>query len=355
MQSNSLPLSLRCQPTSPLARSLRAISLLLLTAFLSTQTGCQIFQRFGNRDQLAPVIFDRPPTQDQLLAALQRNVQPVKQLNSTVKISLDGTPKLKGSLQLERPKRMRVKAGVMRVSELGVDVGSNDQLFWVWTKANVGNQHPAIFYASHDAFRNSSSTIRRSIPLEPVWLIEGLGMIERQPTDVYHGPYMTNEGLLKLLTVRQTANGPQTRVSLIDSKRGLIQQQAIYDANNDLVAYTNSLNYKYYEKENVNLPQRLEMYLYQGEQVTKMIVEAGEFEFNSLYGDPNQMWAMPNPEKVPKIDLTRINGNGNQSNGIQVNGAQRPPTALPNSTYVPRGYGSDNRNGSNQRNSNYPR
>lgn len=329
---------------SSLRRHARWLLILFAILLVPAQTGCQIFQRFSGRDALSPVVFDRPPTQQQLLGALQRNVQNVKQLNSTIKISLDGTPKLKGSLQLERPNRLRVKAGLLGMTDI-VDVGSNDQMFWVWMKANIGNQRPAIFYATHEAFRNSRSAVQQSIPLEPVWLIEGLGLYESQPNDVHQGPFMTNEGLLKLLTVRQTPSGPQTRVSLIDSKRGLIQQQAIYNAQNELVAYTNSLAYKYYEKEGVNLPHRLEMHLYQGKQVTKMIVEAGEFEFNSLYGDPNRMWAMPNPDGVPKIDLTGVSGN---SPGPTGQPRQPPQTYAPNN--YPRGYGSSNRGSSN-----YPR
>ena len=274
----------------------------IVVCMLLSQTGCQLFRRASAPKNLAPVLFPQTPSQQQLLGGIANNARRVRQLSSTVKINMDGAPKLKGSLQLERPRRLRVKAGLLGVSELGVDVGSNDDLFWVWTKVNLPNQRPAIFYAAHEAFRRSNSHLRQAIPLEPVWLIEALGLIEFEPGDVHKGPFPTPEGRLRLLTTRMTPRGPQTRVSLVN-RQGLIEQQSMYDADNQLIAYSNSLEYKTYASESVSLPQKIEMHVFQQGQDVKMIVESGDYQINSLYGDPQRMWAMPDPRGVEKIDI----------------------------------------------------
>jgi hypothetical protein len=234
----------------------------------------------------------------------------VRQLNSSVTVAMAGAPKIKGTLQVEFPNRMRMKAGLMGVSEMGVDVGSNQNHFWIWSKASLPNHPPALYFASHQAFQRS--TIRQSLPLDPKWLIDSLGLVEFGPTDVHHGPMMAPGNRMKLYTIQQTATGPQTRVFLLGTKNGLVEQQAIYDASNRLIAYSNSSNYRNYADPQVSLPQRVELHMIQPDgKDAKIVIDMGTFAVGTpnsdvLFGDPAQMWAMPNPPGVPKIDLTRV-------------------------------------------------
>ncbi|QEG20161.1 hypothetical protein [Mariniblastus fucicola] len=265
----------------------------------------QLF-RFGKKADPMPVVFNRKPTQAELLQHLNSINSKFKQLSSDLRISLDGTPKLRGTMQLELPRRLRIKAGVMGVSQFGVDVGSNNQDFWVWTKVNLPNQRPAIFHASHEGFRYAQSSVRQAIPLEPVWLLEGLGLLQFEPGDVHKGPDVTPEGYLKLFTIRRTPNGPNFRVTLIHAVNGTVLQQALYDSQENLIAYTDSKDYKSFPKQGVSLPEKIEMHLFQNGQEAKMVIEASDFQFDSLYGDPAQMWSMPQPKGVQAIDLTKI-------------------------------------------------
>lgn len=292
--------------------STRCLMAVLLSLVILTQSGCQIFRRPGGSSTKAiPVQFNQLPTQQQLLTSLNARTASVKQLNSRVTIAMPGAPKIKGTLQVEFPDRLRMKAGVLGASELGVDVGSNAEEFWIWSKAQLPGQPPAFYHANHLAF--ARSPIRQSIPLEPKWLIEAIGLPNFSPTDVHYGPTQTPGGRMKLLTVHQTASGPQTRVTLLSNGSGLIQQQAMYDANNRLIAYTNSTNYKNYPEQNLSLPQTVELHVLQPDgQTLKIEVDLGTFAINSLYGDPNKMWARPTPPAgVRTIDLTQVS-NQNQ-------------------------------------------
>ena len=279
----------------------------LVVAFLISNTAnAQLFNFGRKKTDPVPVVFNRTPNQAELLQHLTASNSKFKQLSSNIRISLDGTPKLRGTMQLELPRRLRIKAGVMGVSQFGVDVGSNNRDFWVWTKVNLPNQKPAIFHASHEGFRNANSSVRQAIPLEPVWLLEGLGLIQFERGDVHQGPELTPEGNLKLYSIRQTPNGRNIRVTLIHPKNGTVLQQALYDSQNRLLAYTDSMDYKSFPKQGVSLPEKIEMHLFSNGQKSKMVIEASDYQFDSLYGDPIQMWALPKPNGVPAIDLTKM-------------------------------------------------
>jgi hypothetical protein len=288
-----------------LIRQLRC-TLVLSALFLTfTQTGCQVFQRFGARPDPVPVVFNEMPPQEQLIATLNSNSSRVRQLQSSISLSMDGIPKIKGSLQLERPDRIRIKAGLMGISELGVDVGSNSERFWVWSKAATPGQTPAIFFARHEDFRNRLAQM--PLPLEPQWIIDAAGLVEFAPGEVHQGPFPVSGGKLKLISVRQTPSGPLTRVSLIDAKSAQIYQQAIYDASNRLIAYTNSSSYRYYADQQVSLPHWIELHVFAPDgQEIKLVVEAGDYRINSLHGDPDKMWTMPTPAGVSTVNLAQV-------------------------------------------------
>ena len=266
----------------------------------------------GFRRPAAPAIpaaFNGVPTQQQLLQRLSAQTATVRQVDASVSVAIKGAPKLKGTLQIERPLRLRLKAGVLGVDQMGVDVGSNDELFWIWTRAAIGGQGPTLMYALHEQFKRSSGAVRQAIPLEPNWLINALGLVEFSKDDFHQGPVLTAEGRLKLITVSNADAGRQYRITLIDATRGLIEQQSIYDENRNLIAYTNSTGYRFYPQHNISLPNNIEMHLFTSDgQEQELTVTTTGFNINSLFGDPQRMWTMPQPANVPRIDLSRIGG-----------------------------------------------
>ena len=304
----------------------RCLVAILLGLIVTAQSDGQLFRRASK--STIPVQFNQLPTQQQLLDSLNARSAAARQLNSRVTISMPGAPKIKGTLQVEFPDRLRLKAGVLGSSELGVDVGSNAKEFWIWSKAQLPGQPPAFYHADHLAF--SRSPIRQSIPLEPKWLIEAIGLPNFSPTDTHYGPTQAPGGRMKLFTVHQTPSGPQTRVTLLSTATGLVQQQAMYDANNTLIAYTNTTNYKNYPEENISLPQTVELHVPQPNgQTVKIEIGLGSYSINALYGDPNKMWARPVPPAgVRTIDLTQVS-NPNQVPNQNQRAIQPPPNQLP--------------------------
>ena len=308
-------------------------TVLVFTLSFTHVAEAQLFRNFGKPRNPIPAVFNGVPTQQQLLQRLAAQTASVKQVDASVSVALEGAPKLKGTIQIERPMRLRLKAGVLGVDQMGVDVGSNDELFWIWTRVPIPGQPPTLMYAAHEQFKRSSGAVRQAIPLEPSWLINALGLVEFSANDYHQGPTLTPQGRLKLITVSNAPSGRQYRITLIDATRGLIEQQSIYDENRNLIAYTNSTGYKFYPEHKISLPNKLEMHLYTADgQEQKLTVTTAGFNINSLFGDPQRMWTMPQPANVRTIDLSQV---GAQSTPPATSQRQpQPPTlATPQPTF----------------------
>jgi hypothetical protein len=292
--------------TLPLAvRQIRALRLALFAASLILLSGCQVFRGFGTKAPPAPAVFNSLPSQVDLLARLNEQASRVRQLQSNVSLEVPGTPRLSGTLIMERPNRLRLKAGVGGISEMGFDVGSNAELFWIWNKASLPSQPPpSIYYARQSDYYRVQQLA--SMPIDPQWVIDATGLVDFSDEDVHQGPFREG-GQLKLITTSRTPTGHTTRVLVIDPRTALVLQQALYDADNRLVGYTNSTNFEYFEKEQVSLPRRIEMHLIgpRGEDL-KLAINASQYRINAFYGNPDQTWSMPNPDGVPLINLAEV-------------------------------------------------
>ncbi len=285
----------------------RCLIFLWLASITLTQTGCQVFRKFGARPEPVPVIFEQSPTQNQLILALNAQAGRVDQLQSSISLAADGMPKLKGTIQMERPDRIRLKAGLMGVSELGVDVGSNSEMFWVWMKAALPGQSPAIYFARHRDYIVSPR--RAALPLEPRWILDAVGLVEFTDSDLIQGPLPGPGAMVTIISVRQSPTGPVTRRTVVDPRTARIYQQAFYDSSNRRIAYSNSSDYRQYAEHQVSLPHRIELHVFDANQrETKLIVEANEYKINSLFGDPDKMWTKPNAEGVPLVNLAQLDG-----------------------------------------------
>lgn len=268
-----------------------------------TQPGCQMFRGFGRRANPAPIVLKGTPSQADLLSRLNEHASRVKQLQSSVVLEIPGTPRLDGTLLLERPDRLRLKAGLGGISELGFDVGSNSDVFWLWNKATLpGQPPPAIYYARQSDYQRLQQMA--ALPIDPQWIIDATGLVEFSPTDVHQGPFLRQDGFLTINTIRRMPNGHVTRVSLIDPKTALILQQSWYDSENRRIGYINSSDYEHISEHHVSLPRRIELHLTsQDGQEAKLAITASQYQINSFYGNPDQTWSMPTPDGVPLINL----------------------------------------------------
>ena len=280
-----------------------APALVLVTMLLTSLCGCNLINRFhSDTNTPVPVAFDAVPSKQQLLAHLASQSQRIQQIQSDVRVSMDGMPTLRGTLAVEKPDRLRLTAGLLGVSELGVDVGSNSDRFWFWTKVAAPGQEPGIYFANHSEYRHSN--LRQMVPVEPAWLIDALGLVEFQSDDRVEGPVQRPDGLVEIRTYRHRGSEQYIRTSVVDPTYGWVLQHAMYDASGRLIAFSDSSDYRHYPEYDVNLPAliKLTAYSQNGDKI-QISVTASSYKLNSIYGDPDKLWSMPNPGNVRVINL----------------------------------------------------
>lgn len=296
----------------------RLCGMLLGAAICCSLSGCQIFTRFRNDSLNAPIVLEKTASLDQLLTAVRAQSERVNQIKTDVRVTAPGSPTLRGDLQIERPDRLRLQAGVLGISDLGFDLGSNQDTFWIWKKAALPGDPPTLFFASHNRYQQS--VLREHLQLQPLWLVDALGLIDFNPEDEHTGPFPRKDGRVEIRSFSTSTSRPAVRIAVIDPAKATVNQQSFYDKDGKLLAYLNSIQHQYYPEHQVSLPQRVEIHIAGPDgQTTKLTVDAGKYLINSLFGDPQLLWQMPNPPDVRKIDLS----------------AETPKTSVPEQAAAP--------------------
>lgn len=244
---------------------------------------------------MAPAAFVSPPTLDDIIYAVNANTGRVQQLHSdTATLSIDSYPGLRTSVSLERDSRFRLKSKSVLGPEL--DIGSNDDLFWFWAKRNPD---PVVFFASHREFAESPT--RGMFPVDPHWLIEAIGLVQLEPGGMHEGPFPRGDGRVEIRTQLARATGPVTRILVIDERYGWITEQHLIDSTGRSVASSRTSGHRFYPTAAVALPHRIEIEM--PDTQLSFSIEVNEYAVNSLYGSPEQLWAMPRFEGFTPVNI----------------------------------------------------
>jgi hypothetical protein len=293
----------------------------VVALFAGSGASCQrplSFSPFAAQGPPAPQVLPEGATREQIIAAVNLNSSRIQSITATsASISIPDTmnlPLLTANIAAERPGRIRITAGTA-ITGQELDMGSNDQLFWMWVRRN---QPPAVYFCRHDQF--ATSAIRQIMPVEPSWLLSAIGMTELNPANVVDGPTPGGGGTVELRSIMPTASGNLQRLTVIDPRRAWVVGQYVYDPTGQtLLASAVAESHQYYPAEQVSLPQRISLQLPTTGLALK--IDMGTVQINRLSGDPAQLWSMPAFDGYQKVDL------GNALPNTQLQG--QPPAAQP--------------------------
>jgi hypothetical protein len=276
----------------------------------------------------APQVLTASASREQIITAVNQNsarVQSLTVTNAAITIpDMIGLPILNGNIAAERPGRFRLTAGTA-VTGQEIDLGSNDELFWLWVRRN---QPPAVYFCRHNQFANSN--IRQVMPVEPKWLLAALGVVDIDPATVLSGPLPSarGDGTVELRTSLPSAGGNLQRVLVIDARRAWVIEQHVYnEAGTTLLASAVAESHRYYPVEQVSLPDLVAIRLPTANLAMK--INLGGVQINQLQGDRTQLWTLPTFEGYPQYDL------GGAVPGTPLPGRMAPPPA---SGVVPTSY-----------------
>ena len=284
----------------------------VLLALLPASAGCHSLPWTRTSASPSPVVFTGPPSANDVVRALNSNIAPIRQLHAeSASVSAAGYPPLRASLDFERPRKFRMRANLVGQVH---DLGSNDELFWLWLKHSP---QPAVYYARHDRF--ALSPVRQVLPIDPLWFTEALGVVQLDPLAKYEGPIPAGAGRFELRARVPAVNGEQTRVWIVDDKHGWVLEQRLYDPRNQLLASAKSSQHRFYPAENVSLPHRVDIQIPPAQLA--MSISVTNYQINSLFGDPQQLWVLPQFEGYPLVDLTDPN--------MRLSASDAPPVSQP--------------------------
>jgi len=208
-------------------------------------------------------------------------------------ISGPGFPNLRAMIAFERPLRLRIRAGT-RVTGMELDLGSNDELFWVWVR-----REPQMFLCRHDRFH--SSPIRQAFPLEPKWISEALGVLELPLHLAHQGPKSLGDGRLQITTLVDTPEGPSSRITVVDARSAVVREQYIFDRHGQLVVSAVAQQHRRDPLSGLIMPRVVELRAPQMGLAFR--VDLANVRINRPIENGESLWAMPRYEGWTLVDL----------------------------------------------------
>lgn len=267
-------------------------------ALLSTASCTHTWRNpFAPSGPPAPEVLVAGMSIDQVISAVNLNaarIQSYRTTNASITIpGVPGIPRLSGNIALERPRRLRLTANSLLGPE--VDLGSNNDLFWLWVSRN---EPPALYFARHDQYAGSEA--QRMLPIEPDWLMDALGLAMFEPGDVHDGPRLLGDGTLEIRSVLNRPTGQKTKRTIIDARRAWVLQQHIYDAQGALLASAILKDHRYHPEAQVSLPQRIEIEMPATQ--LRLAIDVGSVQLNVPATNP-ELWQLPAIAGFPRVDL----------------------------------------------------
>ena len=266
---------------------------------------------------MPPIVFEKPPTLEQLIAHLN-HVSAIERLNSLrVTLSTPGTSmKLSGNLSWHRPSDFRLKAfpGTQLMGD-ALDAGSNADQFWLMMK--MPGESPMLYYASHQEFEMQPGP-RRILPVSPLWIREALGIIEFEPGGHHEGPIpRTADKLVEIRSIIPTHRGSYKRTVVVEPTRATVRQVILKDPDDRMVASATLSEHQQYGAIDMALPHRVDLQMQpdggtqpDGSQVLAFTIEiGGSYTINENSGNEAQRYAMPESGGYQAIDLVQLNAN----------------------------------------------
>ncbi len=159
---------------------------LLAAAITLACLGCEWSLKARNRTRpyhTGPITDQTPETIVNYLNQQSAAVQSIE--FDRVSISAASGPllqqiiSLEGDLYVSKPRLFRLRAG-LKVSSEEVDIGSNQQFFWMYVKRA---EAPNYLFCSHEDFAAGKAQL--PIPFDTEWVLQALGMTTYDPTVKY--------------------------------------------------------------------------------------------------------------------------------------------------------------------------
>lgn len=275
----------------------------LIMSLLVLLSGCSWLRNAFYRGQSPPQIFNQQVSKEQIIQAVNSNSQAIRSMQAKVHVRATGTPTLSGDLSVEQPSRLRMQVGLLNMTNSGIDLGSNDNEFWVWIKSALPGQPPAVLYANHAEYERSS--VKQALPIEPSWVIDSLGLAYFDPRLQHAGPFQRPDGSLEIRTNFQSSIGPMMKSTIVDPQTSVVIGQELY-RNGTKIAASRASKHQYFEEINASIPRQVEIEVgLNSQQPGNVTIELSSILPNSIDSTYAGIWVMPRPRNIQMIDIVK--------------------------------------------------
>ncbi len=249
-------------------------------------------------EPLPPAAFAGPPNLPEVIYAVHANTHRVQQLRTeAASISFPGSLPLRAELVMEQPRNIRLRAQFMGLSGPELDLGSNNEEFWLWVKRT---SPPAVYFARHAEFAQSNA--KNIMPIEPEWLFDALGLVNFDPGGIHTGPYASGQGRLEIHSRIPTSQGELTKVTVIHETYGWVLEQQVRDSTGRTLASSHASKHRFISQDAVSLPHQIDVQFPPAQLTFRL--EVGSYIINQSAGADSDIWTRPYVEGYPAINLT---------------------------------------------------
>ncbi len=290
-------------PSRPSAISRRSFLRTLAGAFAGSLAGCAF-----KRCEIAKNL----PLPD-LVAHLNRNIEQIHAWRcQSVGIKMQGNsvlfPAVNATLAVEAPRNFRLQASMPIGGNDLADLGSNDERFWFWMRPEDEAEN-AILTARHDCLAEAQRSL--PMPFEPEWLIEALGVIPLEESEIDFEKSPNNPQHVFFRRKRTTPDGSSVElVSTVDTCHGVIVDHSLSDQAGNMLALARLREHERNGKSGPVLPHIVELNWPQANMGIKLTMGAIEVNPATL---SRKQFAMPEIANCPVHD---IGGETQQASGI---------------------------------------
>jgi hypothetical protein len=279
-----------------------------------------------------PVALTAIPSLEEVTGVVNRT-QSIQQLSSNSAsvevLSMPNLPRLSATLNLQRERRFRLRASLPIVLGAGMDLGSNDELFWFEVPEGISK---TLYYARHDQYRQQLK--RAVLPVDPTWVMDALGLVQIDPNTVVEGPVKREDGKLEIRNTMNMPDGLYQRVCLIEPSAGYVTHQFLYGPSGAEIARSEASNHVYYDQQLCVLPHRVELNLTPSVgPPLSMRIEVASYTVNQLLSGDPALFTMPTSASNA-VDLTTLSGvppgiTASPTASAPINYSANVPTAHP--------------------------
>jgi hypothetical protein len=262
-----------------------------------------------------PAYLSQTPTPAQLVAQLNATSQRLRSLECRdvdiqTKQGGQNPPDVLGTMMCRAPMDFRLRANV--IGQPALDVGSNSQEFWFWmSKA----EPPGLYYCSYTDLARGG--VRLPFPFQPAWVMEALGMADRDPNGAFEPVKATRDTFELIETTTGPQGQPVRKVTVFSRTQSLtVMGHRLEDASGKEICSAQILERTYDRANQVVVPQKVQLNWRAAELTMKL--KLGDIHVNPAI-DPDRAQAAfrrPQLKNINSYDLAQ----SGQYNGIQRTG-----------------------------------